>query len=134
MVNVLAIIVASIVSMALGMLWYGPLFGKKWIELMGLSKTDLEKSKKKGMTATFVISFVSTLVMAAVLAYLLQMTGNVTAIDGAVFGFIIWLGFLATTLINPVLWESKPWGLYILNGSHYLIALIIIGLILGTWN
>ena len=48
MVNILAVVVVSIVSMVLGMLWYGPFFGKQWMSLMKLTKLDMEKSKKKG--------------------------------------------------------------------------------------
>ncbi len=30
-INLLAVVVCAIASMVLGMLWYGPLFGKKWM-------------------------------------------------------------------------------------------------------
>ena len=34
-VNLLAVLAAGIVPMVVGALWYGPLFGKRWLELMG---------------------------------------------------------------------------------------------------
>lgn len=36
-VNYLAILVAAVLSMVLGFLWYGPLFGKEWTKLMGVT-------------------------------------------------------------------------------------------------
>ena len=34
-VNWIAIVVCVVAAMALGFVWYGPLFGKLWLELMG---------------------------------------------------------------------------------------------------
>jgi len=45
--NYLAIIAAAIASMLIGWLWYGPLFGKQWMKLAGLKKSDMKKMKKK---------------------------------------------------------------------------------------
>ena len=36
-VNYLAIIVSAVLMMVIGYVWYGPLFGKRWATLMGLS-------------------------------------------------------------------------------------------------
>ena len=41
-VNWLAVIVGTVVSMALGTLWYGPLFGKTWLRLIGKSPEEIE--------------------------------------------------------------------------------------------
>ncbi len=35
-VNYLAIIVGAVFSMILGAIWYGPIFGKKWMEIIGV--------------------------------------------------------------------------------------------------
>lgn len=134
MVNILAVVVASVVSMVLGMLWYGPFFGKQWMSLMKLTKLDMEKSKKKGMTTTYVLAFLTTFIMSIVLGYLIELTNMLSAFGGVVVGSLVWLGFLATTLAGSVLWENKPWKLYFLNAGHYLLTLVVIGAILGVWN
>ncbi|MDO8488446.1 MAG: DUF1761 family protein [bacterium] len=36
-VNYLAILAAAVLSMVLGFLWFGPLFGQTWMKLMGLA-------------------------------------------------------------------------------------------------
>ena len=41
-INYLAVLVAGFIPMILGSIWYGPLFGKKWIELMGLTEEELK--------------------------------------------------------------------------------------------
>ena len=134
MVNYIAIVVASIISFLFGMLWYSPLlFGNVWIKLMGFNKKDMEKAKKKGMGKTLLLSFISTLVTAYVLSYFLVVLRYSSAVDGALFGFMIWLGFLATTMLGGVLWEGKSYSLYFLNITYHLANLIIMGAILGAW-
>jgi len=130
----LSILVASVVAFVVGMLWYSPLlFGKMWIELMGFSAKDMKKAKKKGMGKTMLLGFVSVLVMAYVFRYLISVLGYSTSWDGAVLGLWIWLGFLATSMLGNVLWEGKPFALYLINATHYLVVLVVMGAILGAW-
>lgn len=132
MVNYLAVLVAAVAAHALGFLWYGPLFGKKWRQLMKVSEKDMEKAKQKGMTKVVLGSFLGTLVMAGVLAWLLDMAG-VTVINGLLFSFMVWLGFFATEQMGMVFWENKPWSLYMLQTAHSLVSLLIVGAIIGAW-
>ena len=134
-VNYLAIIVSAIVGYAIGMIWYSPLlFGNIWMNLQGFSKKDISKAKKKGMGKVILLGFITTLIMTLVLNYLIGLFGYAAAADGALLGFWIWLGFLATTMLGSVLWENKPVPLYLINTAHYLVVLVVIGAILGAWT
>ena len=133
-VNFLAIVVSAIVSMALGMLWYGPLFGKAWMKMAGLSKEDMEKAKKAGMAKAYVITLFGALIMAYVLAHFVQAGNLATITGGAMIGFWAWLGFVATTSLSPILWEKKPWSLYVLNNGYTLAVLLANGAILAVWR
>ncbi len=134
-INYMAVIVAAIVNMVLGFLWYGPLFGKPWMKMMGYSKEDMEKAKKSGMMPKlYAITAVGALVMAYVLAHFVQLGSSATAMDGAMVGFWVWLGFIATTTLSSVLWERKPWSLYALNNGYYLVLLLINGALLTVWR
>ena len=63
-INFLAVLVATIVSMVLGALWYSPiLFGKLWAKLSKFTEEDIEKAKKKGMTKNYILNFISLFVM-----------------------------------------------------------------------
>jgi len=125
-VTVLAVLVSAIAGMALGALWYSPLlFGKAWMRLSGMTQKQLAAAKKQGMAAAYGVTFLGMLVMAFVLAMLLAATGAETVADGALLAFWLWLGFLATTMIGSVLWEKKPFTLYLLNIAHYLVVLVV---------
>jgi len=133
-VNWLAVLVAAVVSMFVGFLWYGPLFGKQWMRLMGFGKKDIDKAKQKGMAKSYVTNFIAGLVTAFVLAVFISSLGMSGWDNGLTAGFWIWLGFLAPVMLGSVLWEGKPFKLYVLNTSYWLINLLIMGMILGIWS
>ncbi len=132
--NYIALLVTAIVGYIIGALWYSPLlFGKLWCKLSGFTKKDMNKAKNDGkMWIRYVTMFVSTLIMTAVLA--IFTAGETTFNGGALIGGWIWLGFLATTMLGMVLWNNKPFKLYVVMTGHYLVALVIMGGMLGVWR
>lgn len=137
-INYWAVLVSAIVSMVFGSLWYGPLFGKPWMKLMGFTAESMEKAKAKGMTTSYVIMMVSSLITAYVLAHAIVFGVAYTGIGGAVGGamgaFYYWLGFVAPVSTAPQLWEGKPWKLFFIQAGYYLVSMLIQGMILATWT
>ncbi len=133
-VNYLAVVVAAILHMALGFLWYGPLFGKMWMGMMGFTQKTIEEAKTKGgMGKNYAIALLGAFVTNWVLAYVVGFSGAATILEGMQAGFWVWLGFMATTTLSGVLWEGKSWKLYLLNNGHLLIGLLLSGAILAVW-
>ncbi len=64
-INYLAILLCGVASMVLGYLWYGPLFGKPWMKMVGMTKEKMAAAKDS-MPKTYGIMFVSSLFMAKV--------------------------------------------------------------------
>ena|SRR3989344_4408352 len=134
-INYLAVIVVAAVNMGLGAFWYSMSgFGKQWMKLSGITKEDIEKAKKAGMSKSYAISTAGSLVMAYVLSYIVDFSQAQTIIAGMLSGFWVWLGFVATVLLGSVLWENKSWNLYAINTCYYLVSLIIMGAILAIWS
>ncbi len=137
-VNYLAVLVAAIVSMVLGFLWYGPIFGKQWIYMMGWNEADCKGKQKQGMgVQTYVLMIVGSLVMAYVLAHSV-IIGNTyfqaTGVHGGLMaGFWNWLGFVAPVMLGRVLWEGQSWKLWVLNNGYYLLSLLLMGALLSVW-
>lgn len=130
MVNFLAVLVAAIVSMGIGALWYNVLFGKLMAKLSGKTPEDTEK---KATWVVYVLDFISLFVTAYVLGIFLDYVNVYNVLVSMFVGFIAWLGFIATNTLGGVLWEKKPWSVYLLKNAHHLITFIVIGLILGLW-
>lgn len=133
-VNLVSVLASAVVMMVLGFLWFGPILGKSWMKEMGLTKSDMEEAKKKGMAKSYTLMAVSALVMSYVFSVVLAQfntTDVAMALQGA---FWTWLGFIATVLLGSVLWENKSWKLYAINAGYYLVGLGIIGVILTLWG
>jgi len=130
-VNWFGIILAAIAQMVVGFIWYGPLFGKTWMSMMGI---NTQRMSREGMGRTYAIQAVGSLVTAYVLAKLVGMMGAKTLAAGVQAGFWVWLGFVATVTLGSVLYERRSWNLYVLNNGYQLVSLAIMGAILVRWG
>ncbi len=127
-----AVFVAALAAMAIGMLWYSPaLFGTMWMELAGISKKDMEKSKKDLPKIMF-MGLITMWVMAYVLGSLVGLSAT-GAQEAAVLAFWIWLGFQATIYFGGVLWEKQPLNLFFINAAHSLVMIVVMAIILASW-
>lgn len=137
-INYLAVLASAIASMVVGSLWYGPIFGKQWITLQGWTPEAMAANKAKGMTKSYILMFVGSLVMAYVLAHSLVFAADYLGVYGAsaglMTGFWSWIGFIAPVTLGIVLWEGRSWKLYILNNGYQLLNLLVMGVILALWQ
>jgi len=133
--NYLAIIVGAVILQAVGFFWYSDTgFGKPWRALMGINDAKAKAMKDGGgMGKTMTTASIAGLIMVFILAYAVAYSQATTLISGAITGFWIWLGFIATTMLNSVLFEQKPTKLYYINIGYYLVSLLIIGGLLAVW-
>ena len=138
-VNYLAVLAATLLSVVIGSLWYGPIFGSTWTKLMGWSKSDMAKgaADKNAMMKSYGIQMVGSFVMAFVLAHSIVFASTYSNISGVSAGiqggFWNWLGFVAPVSLTSVLWEGKPWKLWLINNGYNLITLCAMGVLLSLW-
>ena len=129
--NWVAIVIAAIAQFIIGWVWYGPLFGKTWMSMMGMSQQSMSR---EGMGKTMTLTFIGSLVTAAVLSMLVGWMGAKTLSAGIAAGFWAWLGFVATVTLGGVLFAKMSWNLYILNNAYQLVSLAVMGAILAKWS
>ena len=122
MVNYLSVLVTAIVMNLFAMLLYGKVFFKIWMKLSNVKN-------EKPVPWKMAVGFVSLLVWAYVLAWLIE----VTSVNAYGLAFMVWIGFIATNNLNPVLWKNSPFKLYILDNAHNLIGFFIAAGILSWW-
>ena len=139
-VNYWAVLGAAISSMILGFIWYGPLFGKQWADMMGFkfdSPEAMKEMKKKAMPG-YIAGFIGALIMSFVLTHSIAFASAYTEVEGVsaglMAGFWSWLGFIAPVSIGVVFWESKPWKLWFINAGYWLLLLLVMGVILAVWR
>ncbi len=130
-VNYGAVLVAAIVNMVIGFIWYSPgVFGKTWSSLTGKRMEDM---KSRAGTA-YAGAFVTALITAWILARFISLANAQTMTRGAVIGFWAWLGFVATTSLADVPFGGRPIKLYYLTNGYYLVSVLIMGALLGMWR
>lgn len=137
-INHWAVLVAAVVSMVLGGIWYGPIFGKIWTELSGFTKEKMDEARARGMGKSYAGAFIGSLLMSYVLAHAIVFAGAYMKMRGIgaglMSGFWNWVGFIAPVTLGTVLWEGKPWKLWFINNGYNLLSLLIMGIILSLWR
>jgi len=128
-----ALLVSALILWFLGAIWYSPaLFAKPWRSLL---KIDLDPAKKrKSMALGMISSFIGDLILSLMLAHIVLWSGADNYGTGAFIGFIVWLGFFAAPGFPQGIYEGRPFRLFAINHSYWLVGLTIAGGMLATWR
>jgi hypothetical protein len=136
-VNLGAVLVCAVVDMVLGFLWYSPiLFANPWMKLMGYDPNDKAKlaEMQKNAGAMYGLSFIASLLAAAVLSKIITISTVATALYGMKIALAIWLGFVTTVQLTGALFSKQPAKLYAINTGYQLVCFLAMGAILGVWR
>lgn len=130
-INWLAVIVAAIIRMAVGFVWYSPpVLLKPWQALTGVTPETM----RAGMGKALAIDVLASLVMAFILLHAVTYAGATDIFTGAAVGALNWLGFQATLMISLWGYENRPPKLIAINLGNNLIALVLMGALLAVWR
>jgi Protein of unknown function (DUF1761) len=128
--NWFAIIVAALVPMVLGALWYSPLlFAEPWLQAVGRRREELT-----GASLGYTLSAVAALVTSYALARIMRWAEVDDLWNGALVGVLVWVGFIATVLAVTTYFGGRPRQLWLINAGYQLIALVLMGAIHGAWD
>jgi len=129
-IHPLPFVVAVLVKVFVGALWYSPLmFLKPWQRLSAISNEQMRGGMAKGMT-TWILGAV---VMTFVLAHAVYYAGAKTIPLGAAVGFLNWLGFVLVVQLDDWAAAKRPTQLLLINAGGNLVALVIMGAVLAAW-
>ena len=129
-VNWIAIILAVVASMALGMIWYMGL-AKQWVAATGKSEKQLQVTG--GSATPFIYAAGCQLVMAFFIANLTPalMDGVLNAYNGALVGVQLWFGFILSSMILNHRYQNMSWKLTIIDAGYLLGVVIVQGIVIG---
>ena len=129
-INYVAVVVAAIVPMALGALWYSPaLFARPWMRAVGRTEEELT-----GAQLGYLISAVGAVLMSYALARIVRWAEVDDLWNGALVGLLVWLGFVASVLAVTTYFGGRPRQLWFINAGYQLVALVLVGAIHGVWT
>jgi hypothetical protein len=133
-VNNLAVLVTGVVIFMIGGLWYSPLlFAKRWVALIGKSEAEL-KASAGSMPMSYLMVLLCGLVTAWVMALVVGNFAPASAVDGALIGALVWLGFAGATSFGTALFSGKPKALWLIDSGFNLVSFIVAGVILTVWR
>lgn len=132
-INYLAVLACGIANLVVGFLWYGIFFSKAWVALVNKTEEELEKMRKSAPKA-YIINILFSLVMAVVIVYIVHGMKLKGFLGGFLLGFFLWLGVAMVLRLNDVLFEKRPFKLFMINTGFDFCVLIVMGLILTLWK
>jgi hypothetical protein len=133
-VNYWAVLGGAIFLMIMGFVWYGPLFGKLWMKIIGapeMSKDEMARMQKE-MMPYYGMQFALSLITSYVLYHFVKGWNTVSGMEVA---FWIWLGF-AMPLAAGSMWDTKK-GLqlkkFLMVAGYQLVTLVALGWAFAMW-
>lgn len=133
-INYWAVLVAGALGFGLGGVWYR-LLAEPWKAAHNFTTEQIRAHHGKGAAPTpLIIAFVADLIMAWMLAGLMGHLGAITVKNGLIAAFFVWFGFVVTTLaVNNTFGMRSP-KLILIDGGHWLAALLLMGAVIGVWG
>lgn len=154
---------AALVPMVVGFVWYGPLFGKAWMNQMGFTEESL---KDTNMVKTLVICYIlSILISLALMPMVIHQMGVYSTLagepgfaeqsgdafvyfenfvntygdrfrtfkHGAFHGVLNGLFFVMPILGTIAMFEKKSFKYVAINSGYWIVTLAIMGGIICRW-
>jgi hypothetical protein len=129
-VNYLAVIVAAVAAVVIGILYYGVAgFGDRLARVNGMAPRTGPPSPTQ-----FAIGIVVALLNAWVLALMSLNLGGASIADGILLGALVWLGFQATLKAAQVSFEGRSWNAWLIAGVHDLLIEVVMAAIVTVWR
>ncbi len=126
-VNFLAVIVCVVVAIVVGFVWYSkPLFLTPWLASIGKTPEFVQQANP----VNYVVTIVGAFIEALFLATLMGVMGSTTVAQGLQAGFMVWLGFVATTSASNAAFAGRSWRGWGIEAANHLVTLLLMGVVL----
>ncbi len=127
--NYIAVLAAGVASFVTGAVYYG-IFGKQWMAALGKTEDEVKAGMGPSVYAvTALCQFVLAFMQAAILAHF---TPEAVSIKTTLFSaFLLWLGFVMTTMTVNHRFQDRPWSLTIIDGGHWLAGMLVQAVVLA---
>lgn len=127
---VLAVLLAALVPLIVGAIWYAPfLFLPAWEAAHGYDDAA-RATMRDQMLRLYLVAFTTYLLMALVLRFLLYRLAATDAGSALRLAAFCWLGFVATIGLTSVLFAQRPLSLWLIDASFQLVYMCLMALVL----
>ena len=141
-VNLFAVLVAGIVPMFVGALWYGPIFGKRWLAMMEMTAEEVQENFNPIKThgVGLLLSFLTAYILAQLIAEIAPADvssmegGGGSVMIGVPVGLMALVAFVIPAAHQSVTFEKRKAGLAWLNVAYNGVALIGQAVVIALWR
>ena len=123
--NLLTILVAASTGFLVGGLWYGPLFGKAWMEEHGFTEAQLRSGN---MLKIYGLTFAFSVLLAIFLGHLLAFF-DTNARSTLMISIGISLGYIIPAIGINYLFSRKSGRLFAIDAGYWLVFYTAMGLV-----
>lgn len=129
-VNYVALGVAAVAAFVLSTAYYIA-FGRQYAELRGLSP---EAAAARPPVWKVVLELVRSLVVASMVAGLADLLEITDWAEAATLAVSLWVAFPVVLLVGSVVWDDVPQKLAAIHSGDWLLKLVLIAIIVGSWQ
>ena len=139
-INWWLVLAVSVLQIFIGSIWYGPIFGKFWMKLMGsahMSKEEIKKAQKE-MMPMYVIQFLMSFIMNIAIYVAVKISSDGMLLTDIWAAIVLWIGFVLPIQVGEVIWsnlsnEMKMKKLAV-SSVQQLITMCIAAAIFSYWG
>ena len=124
-INIIGVLLGMFAFMVVGFVWYGPLFGKRWMTLNDYTE---ESMKDVNMPMMMAKGLSNSLITAIGIATVFNWVGVASLMGAVQTAAILWLFFSATTAMLSHIYEKQPLELTIIHFGNQLVGFILAGI------
>lgn len=136
-INYWAVLTCVVLSIGIAVVWYGPLFGRKWAEIVGgnFDTTEARREMQKKVMPLYITQFLLTLFQVTILALYIQGWKEASGLENSLW---IWAAFVMPTIASSSMWNNDSakvsWARFLIQSGYQLIVFVMFGFILGVWK
>lgn len=130
-INWLAAVVALAAGMVVASIWYGKVFTALWATLTGVAPEDSKRTSRRNTGLLLIANGLTAFGLAVGIAIAEEAAGDDSVWLALLVGFVAWLTFSASTLLQHNAFELKPAKLTLLNSAYQLVLILAMALVIG---
>ncbi|HET6348723.1 MAG TPA: DUF1761 domain-containing protein [Candidatus Krumholzibacteria bacterium] len=128
--NYLAVMAAALSGLVVGAIWYGPLFGRQW-----LLASQAESGRPRfAFPGVYSVALLLSMIAAIIMAMIIHAFHATNAAQGALVGFLMWLGLIATVRLTEALFNRTSLRMVLIDAGYRLVWTVVMGMILAVWR
>ena len=124
-INLIGVLLGMLAFMVVGFLWYGPIFGKRWMALNGFTE---ETMKDVNMPLMMAKGLTNSLLTAIGIAFMFNAFGVDSLMEAIHISAMLWFFFSATTAMLSHIYEKQPLELTFIHFGNQLCGFVLAGI------